>query len=357
MDWIKREDAVALVVTEYLEPVAGKNASFQPPTYADHGYVISGAVAVIDSVQSQANRLEAIFTEDEYAKLVPQITIKEEGGETKLTGVGHRLADAAVMYSSASPIANAAFEAAKHGEFTKLAKINPTALLLGVWDSRRTGLKIQRALGFSVDANGITAVLDRASQYRASIDPETKFMLQTHHAGNVDGSEKKTRSKMSEEGFNDIPSFDEAKGGVIANEIVRRGVLNLSALRKYEEPLQDYLLGLGLVMFTYPLSHDYRSGTLLVQDATRPMTMEVVYRDGKREPFSLTHKDAHAFANQAAEAFGVGENREFVLNQVTYKQFQKTEKMDRSEKVDGKSEISEPKAAKGKKSKAAAVKA
>ena len=357
MDWIKREDAVALVVTEYLEPVAGKNASFQPSTYADHGYVISGAVAVIDSVQSQANRLEAIFTEDEYAKLVPQVLIKEEGGVTNLISVGHRLADAAVMYSSASPIANAAFEAAKHGEFTNLAKVNPTALLLGVWDSRRTGVKIQRALGFSVDANGITTVRDRAAQYRASIDAETKSMLQTHHGGNDDSSEKKTRSKMSEEGFNDIPSFDEGKGGVIANEIIRRGILNLTALRKYDEPLQDYLLGLGLVMFTYPLSHDYRSGTLLVQDPTRPMTMEVVYRDGKREPITLTHKDAIAFAREAAKVFGVGENHEFVLNQATYKQFQRAEKMERTEKVEGKSEPTEPKTAKEKKSKAAGVKA
>src|SRR5579862_3741607 len=350
MDWIRDKNAIAAVVTEYLEPVAGKNASFQPSTYADHGYVISGAVALIDSVQSQANRLEAIFTEDEYAKLVPQIFIKEEGGVTNLISIGHRLADAAVMYSSASPTASAAFEAAKQGEFMKLAKVNPTALVLGVWDSRRTGVKIQRALGFSVDANGITAVLDRAAQYRASIDPETKAMLQTHHGGNEDGSEKTTRSKMSEEGFNDIPSFNEAKGGVIATEIVRRGVLNLSALRKYDEPLRDYLLGLGLVMLTYPLNHDYRSGTLLVQDAARPMKIEVVYRNGKREPITLTHKEALAFAQEAATTFGVGENREFVLTQATYKQFQKAQKLDSTEKVEEKSDTTEPKTAKEKKS-------
>jgi CRISPR-associated protein Csb1 len=354
MDWIADKNAVAAVLTEYLEPVAGKNASFQPPTYADHGYVISGAVAVIDSVQSQANRLEAIFTEGEYTKLVPQILIKEEGGLTNLISIGHRLADAAVLYSSGSPIASAAFEAAQHEDFTQIAKVNPTVLLLGVWDSRRTGVKIQRALGFSVDASGVTSVLDRAAQYRASIDPKTKSMLQSHHGSNEDGSERKTRSKMSEEGFNDIPSFDEGKGGVIAKEIVRRGVLNLSALRKYAEPLRDYLVGLGLVMFTYPLNHDYRSGTLLVQDAARPMTMEVVYRDGKREPFMLTHQDALAYAQKAARVFGVGENREFVLNQATYKQFQKAEKMDRTE---GKSETTEPKAAREKKSKAATVKA
>ena len=354
MDWMADKNAVAAVVIEYLEPVAGKNSSFQPPTYADHGYVISGTVAVIDSVQSQANRLEAIFNEGEYTKLVPQILIKEEGGSTNLLSIGHRLADAAVLYSSASPIASAAFVAAQHEDFSQLAKVNPTALLLGVWDSRRTGVKIQRALGFSVDANGITSVLDRAAQYRASIDSETKSMLQAHLGSDEDGSERKTRSKMSEEGFNDIPSFDEGKGGVVAKEIVRRGVLNLSALRKYAEPLRDYLVGLGLVMLTYPLNHDYRSGTLLVQDAARPMTMEVVYRNGKREAITLTHKDALAFAQEAAKAFGVGENREFVLTQATYKQFQKAEKMDRTE---GKLEKTEPKAAKEKKSKAATVKA
>ena len=357
MDWIKHEDAVAAVVTEYLEPVAGKNASFYPPTYADHGYVISGAVALVDSVQSQANRLEAIFKEGEYATLVPQIHLKEEGGLTNLISIGHRLADAAVLYSSGSPIASAAFEAAQHEDFTQLAKVNPTALLLGVWDSRRTGVKIQRALAFSVDANGVTSVFDRAAQYWASIDSKTKAMLQSHHDSTEDGSERKTRSKMSVEGFNDIPSFDEGKGGVIAKEIVRTGVLNLSALRKYDEPLRDYLLGLGLVMLTYPLNHDYRSGTLLVHDAARPTKIEVVYRNGKREPITLTHKNALAFAQEAAKTFGVGENREFVLTQATYKQFQKAEKLDRTEKVEEKSGTTEPKTAKEKKSNAAAVKA
>ena len=66
-------------------------------------------------------------------------------------------------------------------------------------------------------------------------------------------------------------------------QIVRRGILNFIPLRKYDETLQKYLLGLGPVMLTYPLDHDYRSGTLLVQDPERLPKFEIVYRSGKRE--------------------------------------------------------------------------
>jgi CRISPR-associated protein Csb1 len=332
---LNNRDVVALTSTEFLEPASGKGTTIQPATYADRGYVISGGIAVIDSVQSQANRLEAIFKEEPYAGLVPQINVNH----TNLLQIGHRLADAMVNYSSGNGIVRQAFDAASKGDFSLLAKINPTALVLGIWDSRGTLLKIPRVIGFTVDANGITTVRDRAAQYRASIDPETKAMLQSHIGAREDSSEKKTRGQMSEEGFNDIPSFEEKKGGCVAVEIVRRGVLNFIPLRKYDQAMQRYLLGLGLVMLTYPLDHDYRSGTLLVQDAERPAKLEIVYRNGKRKPVEITHQEALAFAKDAAAAFVVGKNRSFVLNRETYGQFQKSEKKAPPAKKSAKTEV------------------
>ena len=179
---------------------------------------------MIDSVQSQANRLEAIFEVEPYSKLVPQVTVNR----SNLLAIGHRLADAMLNYSSGNATVRKAFDAATKGDFGPIAKINPTALVLGVWDSRGTMLKVPRTLGFTVDANGVNVVRDRAAQYRASIDAETKAMLQSHIGAGEGGSERKTRGQMSEEGFNDIPSFDKDKGGCIASEIVRRGVLTLS---------------------------------------------------------------------------------------------------------------------------------
>lgn len=332
-------DVVALTSTEFLEPASGKSTTIQPATYANHGYVISGGIAVIDSVQSQANRLEAIFKEEPYAGLVPQVAVNQTSVQTSLLEIGHRLADAMLIYSSGNRIVREAFDAAMKSDFTPLAKINPTALVLGVWDSRHTLLKIPRMLGFSVDANGVTTVRARAAQYRASIDSETKTMLQSEIGAGEDSSEKKTRGQMSEEGFNDIPSFDEKKGGCIAGEIVRRGVLNFVPLRKYDEAMQKYLFGLGLVMLTYPLDHDYRSGTLLVQDPERPAKLEIVYRNGTREAVEITHQQALAYAKDSAATFGVGKNQSFVLNAETYKQYQKSEKKGAPAKKTTKKEV------------------
>ena len=48
------------------------------------------------------------------------------------------------------------------------------------------------------------------------------------------------------------------------------------------------------------------------------MKVEVVYRNGKRESIDITHEDALEFAQEAAAAFGVGENKIFTLNKSTY---------------------------------------
>lgn len=316
---LKDKNVVAVVSTEFLEPAFGKGTTIQPATYADHGYNIAGGIAAIDSVQSQANRLEAIFKQEPYTKLVPQVVVNT----MNLLELGHRLADAVMSYSSGNEIVREALQGAAKGDFIPLAKINPTALLLGIWDSRNNGVKIARTLGFTVDAKGVTTVRDRAAQYRASIDTDTKTALESHlNAG--ENSEKRTRSRLSEEGFNDVPSYDPKKGGCIASEIVRQGALQLTPLRKYDEKLQNYLLGLGLVMLSYPLDHNYRSGTLLVQDPAQPATLELVYRNGKREAVEVTHDEALTFAQEAAGAFGVGPDHTFTLDQETYKKYQRS---------------------------------
>src|SRR5271166_4489554 len=91
---------VALCLKQKLVPVEGEGGVIFPPTYADIGYNIDELpdgtkVATIDSVGSQANRIEPIFKstgkDDEgteknpLAALVPQIEIelhiKVEDGE------------------------------------------------------------------------------------------------------------------------------------------------------------------------------------------------------------------------------------------------------------------------------------
>jgi CRISPR-associated protein Csb1 len=319
---LNNKGAVALVMTKHLQPVAGAGTVIQPASYADHGYLTwtggSGGV-IIDSVQSQANRMETIFTQSPYDRLVPQVIIEQTDGSTNLLDIGHRLADAVVRYSSANPTVHAAFASAKRGNFTPLAKLNPTALVLGVWDSRDTRVKIPRALTSQIEARGIRTVRDRAATFFSSATDATKVLAGVTEDGEMQPSEKKTRGKLSAEGFNNALDFTEKRGGITADEIVRTSIISLPLTRsKGDATLQAYLFALALVMFTSE-ANQLRSGTLLVSDPNRPVTVEVVYEDGKHEPTTITCEGALRFAQETAATFGVGENKTFKLDDSTYK--------------------------------------
>ena len=107
-DWANNRDGpVALVCKQRLLPVEGEGSVIFPPTYADIGYNIDTLsdgtkVVTIDSVGSQANRMEPIFAREPYSELVPQITIelhkKEYIERRSIFDLAHRSADA-VVYS------------------------------------------------------------------------------------------------------------------------------------------------------------------------------------------------------------------------------------------------------------------
>ena len=116
---------VAFALRQKLVPVEGPDAVVFPPTYAEVGYNIDTLsdgtrVATIDSVGSQANRLEPLFkasgagaSERPLADLVPQVTVTygDEGGSVSLLDTGHRLGDALVRSTSLASEVNAAFRA------------------------------------------------------------------------------------------------------------------------------------------------------------------------------------------------------------------------------------------------------
>src|SRR3954454_5315930 len=80
----------ALVIREYLMPVEGLDGILFPATYAagdgfPGGYNIDrdpkgDNVCLIDSVGSQANRIEPLFAREKYKTLVPQVIV-EVGGK------------------------------------------------------------------------------------------------------------------------------------------------------------------------------------------------------------------------------------------------------------------------------------
>ena len=152
-----RDGAVALHLRQPLLPVEGPGSVIFPPTYADSplsqrdfGYNIDELsdgtrIATIDSVGSQANRMEAVFLraladgpENPRSGLVPQIDIAY-GNEKSVSilEAGHRLGDAVIRSTALKERADEAFEAfLDRDDVAPLAKLAPTSLVFGVWDSR-----------------------------------------------------------------------------------------------------------------------------------------------------------------------------------------------------------------------------
>ena len=325
-EWI-RGDLSAIVLREYLIPVEGKYSPFFPPTFAGDnndkndkgGYCIDTMrdgtkTCLIDTVGSQANRMEPIFTNKKYAKLIPQVTIKyAQDGKINICEVGHRAADALLRNSS---IYNEKLKDALEdlrSDPSKIAKIAPTSLVFGLWDSRGSQEKSPRIVSSVIRAYDIDE-LRRSSQYNPPINYIREELLEDHR------NESKEMDARSSLGFHDKPSVN-THGGIIARGDIRKDtVINFAALRKItmedeneELKLQKYILGLAMVAATYKQDGYLRQGCSLTIDLEQPAAeWELVYPDGKREKTDISHDDVKAFAEEAAGAFGVGKDRDDV---------------------------------------------
>lgn len=319
---IAADGPAALVVREHLVPAEGADAVFFPATFADIGYNIdwenekdrSGRnVCLIDSVGSQANRIEPMFKEAPYSALVPQIIIKAGDKEINLLDAGHRAGDALARCSVLKDELNAAFHAIlKNNNALPLAKIAPTSLIFGVWDSRDTQAKLPRLIASTIRAYDVRK-LTRSATYIAPFDYSTASVFTEEEKQKAEGDEK---SPFSKRGFVNALATG-THGGVIADGGIRRdAVLALSALRLLKADTQDntdklrrYILGLALVAFTkLPLAY-YRQGTILTLDPDQTREFKTVRNDGSRVDAAITHDAALAFAQAVAKDFIIGENR------------------------------------------------
>ena len=171
----------AIVALTYRQPLASVEASdvpIAPPTYPpsretgahrfDTPYTVNETRAGVrlcelDSVQSQANRMESAFTET-LADVVPHHVVRAGRFERDLTALPHRIADAAIRATALASRIRAAFEAFEAGDPVPLARLAPTSLVYGAWDSRDTRVRIPRAIASTVRAFDVS-VLTRSSQY------------------------------------------------------------------------------------------------------------------------------------------------------------------------------------------------
>ena len=316
--WIDLKGPVALVLREELMPVEGENGVFFPPTYADVGYNIDTLsdgtkVATVDSVGSQANRMEPIFAEDpDLQKLVPQITIDAGAGHAvSIMEAGHRLGDAVVRASELGTEAATAFESFQAtGDATAIAKLAPTSLVFGVWDSRASQAKLPRIVQGVIRAWDVD-VLKRAAQYAPPLD---YAKLEVFSEEEKQKSEGDGKSPLARKGFVAVPSTD-APGGIIARGPIQRHLtINLVALRRLwakenADALRLYVLGLCLVAASEPLDGFLRQGCLLVPKSDQSTGWEEVARTGVRTKVALTNAEARRLATTWASAFGVAPAR------------------------------------------------
>jgi CRISPR-associated protein Csb1 len=316
--WIDPRGPVALTLREELMPVEGEHSVFFPPTYAGIGYNIDSLsdgkkVATVDSVGSQANRIEPLFARDpELQKLVPQVTIDVGGGRLlSIMEAGHRLGDAVVRASGLATEAASAFEAYEEsGDATKIAKLAPTSLVFGVWDSRGSQAKLPRIVQSVIRAWEVDQ-LTRSAQY---VPPLDYSELEVFSEEEKQRSEGDAKSPLAKRGFVAVPSTGE-HGGIVARGPIQRDVtVNLVALRRLwasedPAPLRRYILGLCLVAATEPLDGFLRQGCLLVPKPDQSATWAEIARTGVRTPVPLNNSEARRLAAEWATAFAVGPDR------------------------------------------------
>ena len=326
---------VALHLKQKLVPIEGEGGIIFPPTYADIGYNIDtlsdGAkVALIDSVGSQANRMEPIFKHEPYSELVPQIEIelhaKEQDGEkhvetVSLLDLAHRSADA-VIYScpDLAPCIRKAFFALKqHGDAWPLCRLAPTSLVFGFWDSRGESSEKHPRLVRSIIRAWDVQTLHTAAQFNSvwkALDEPQQSALEK------EARDKKT--KLSEKGFADAPATfrktriaqyldgspnPEARvlGGVLSGGPIERDVtINLVALRAIHgsgeektKTVRRYLLALTLIAATAEIDLFLREGChLRYADDDR---WNAVPRRGEIKPIDLSSEAAQKVLRDYAE--------------------------------------------------------
>ncbi len=319
--WLKDAGPAALVIREHLIPVEGDEGVLFPATFAASedktfkgGYNIDEFadgknVCLVDSVGSQANRIEPLFAQKEYVGLVPQIVVKAGDRRVNLLDAGHRAGDAIVRCSALQHEFRDAFNAAQKGNAEPLAKIAPTSLVFGVWDSRDTQAKLPRLIASTIRAFDVRK-LTRSAQYVPATEYVDNGLLD-------EPTDKKTKDAYAERGFVHVPASG-SHGGVMAMGGVRRdATLHLAALRllgagedeKKTIALRRYILGLAITAFTHSPFGYLRQGCSLVLDPDKPREFREVYCDGRRKNVTLAHPDALKYARAAAKAFGIDPDR------------------------------------------------
>jgi CRISPR-associated protein Csb1 len=349
-----------------LQPAGGPGDKIFPPTYPGEGrnapprHVferrrIGGQEIIcvlIDSVQSQANRLEEALLLSARSGLVslPRLVVDFPSSglnavpEISSLEAPHRIFDAILRDSMLdgvafrdSEIGRRIRQATTH-DAAAILEVSPTALLFGAWNSTGEGgglgAKFARAIvseiiGIDVPAeplngqsNSAPSELQTAGRRTGSrIDPlgilrsvevyktDTDWDISEKAAGS---KAKKVRPSEINHG-NIAPSVDAL--GVTCDYAQQTAVITLAGLRRLSfgtDPARNraaraYLASLGLLALVEADAQGYalRSRCDLVCDGDAPL--ELVRFDGQAEPIALdldAARSVHAAAYDAAKSVG-----------------------------------------------------
>lgn len=362
-------DAVAIRGTATLEPAGGPGDKIFPPTHAvdDKDRSKAGAkyaletrriggqdvtCVLIDSVQSQANRmeeaLESLWVDNQIALPVVSVdfsSVAPEVGRVSSLTAPHRIADALLRDSlldgelfRLSKLGKS-FSDASTRNATALFKVCPTGLVFGLWDSTGPkgglGAKFQRVLvseivGINVDIGSKTeSRIDPVTNGKTDLDlykPSSRDEMWTldpaqaltENGQPVKVGKKEKAGKPSAVVLGNIaPSIDSVSGGVTIDEAKHTVVLSLASLRRLgftvgAKEARTVLAALGLlaVFAAESRGHDLRSRCLLVprvadRDGSPQslcLKLESIARDGTTTPVELDLEGAIALYDEAVKA-------------------------------------------------------
>ena len=255
-------------VTEY-QPVGGSGDKVFPPTYSGGEYATELRYAngeevncvLLDSVQSQANRMEvALLEEWESGEApLPVISVDFTGDLPKPFRVTsleapHRIADALLRDSELDGVMFRQSDTGKRLDTldarnaTALFELCPTALIFGMWDSTGPrgglGVKFQRALvseivGFHAKQGKKTSSRIDPAQILRNAGPVYRTSDGSWTLEQSDTGQRNPRGvRPSEVNHGNIaPSI--ADGGFTISKAVQTTVLSLPALRRLRFPVGE----------------------------------------------------------------------------------------------------------------------
>lgn len=302
-DLMADADVVALTLRQPLVSVDGPDVPVFPPTYPpdqkrkthryDTPYTINEMkdgtrTCELDSVQSQANRMEEAFV-GVLADVVPRHVVSAGNHQIDLVSLPHRITDASIRATKFAGEIKASLEAFEAGDPVPLASIAPTSLVYGAWDSRDTQVRLPRAVRSGIRASDVS-VLTRSAQYSGSFSQEALAL------------DDRAWKKAANVGFAPTPSVDQHGGVVVHGEVVQSASILLNLLRTYRGASDDahlpaYLAGLALGgLLTTGREYNLRSGCVLVP--AEPGTWTTISADGGRQEVAI---DAEAVLQEVRE--------------------------------------------------------